>query len=193
MGLRILIIAFGALMWTGASTAAPAGWKTFHDAARGFSISYPAGWRLNPNYDDQGYGYAQGELSDHITGVLLSPPATLQPDTNLLPGESYVLIEILRRTPEKCVAQDFIVDPPMDYRIYDEQHGGDRALLASGDPGDMAEYEDSVTVRSHAPCLGVHEVIASEPADGFGKDEPPFNRAAMTGLLDSVVATLTLR
>ena len=174
---------------SGSATAAP--WHNYTDAKRGFSVSYPESWTLNPAFDDQGYGYAQGDPTDHITGVLLLAPATLQANTNLRAGETYVLVETLPRTPAACVAADFIVDPPADYRIFDEQHGGDRALLTSGDPGDMSAHEDSVTVLSHAPCLAVHEVIGFAPRDGeFGRDERPFNRDKLLKLLDAIRATV---
>ena len=173
------------------ASGADAPWHSYTDAARGFTVSYPDGWTLNPAFDDQGYGYAQGELTDHIVGVFLGAPADLQADTNLRAGQTYVLIETLPRSADKCVAADFIVDPPADYRIFDERHDGDRALLTSGDPGDMSAKEDSVTVLSHAPCLGVHESIGFAPRDGeFGRDERPFDRDKVVKLLDAIRATV---
>ena len=173
------------------SAAADATRHTYADTALGVSVSYPDGWTLNPNFDDQGYGYAQGDPTDHITGALLLAPATLQANTNLRAGETYVLIEPLPRAAAACVAADFIVDPPADYRIFDEQHGGDHAVLTSGDPGDMSAHEDSVTVLSHTPCLAVHEVIGFAPRDGaFGRDERPFDRDKLLKLLDAIRATV---
>ena len=182
-----------AVALAGPAIAQPGGWHRYADAKRGFSVSYPDGWRLVPNHDDQGYGYAQGNADDHITGVLIAAPAAMQPDTNLRAGETYMLIETLPRAPEKCLAADFIVDPPMDYRIFDERQSGDHALLTSGDPGDMSAQEDGVTVLSHAPCLAVHEVIGFAPRDGaFGRDERPFDRDKLVKLLDAIRATVTV-
>jgi hypothetical protein len=175
----------------GPAAAQPTGWHTYTDAKSGFSLSYPDGWTLAPNFDDQGYGYVQGNASDHITGAAVFAPATLQADTNLRAGGTYVLVETLPRSPAKCFAADFIVDPPADYRIFDERNDGDRAVLTSGDPGDMSAHEDSVTVLSHAPCLAVHEVIGFAPRDReFGRDEPPFDRDKLVKLLDAIRATV---
>jgi hypothetical protein len=175
-----------------AAMAAPAGWSVRDFPDRGFSVAVPPGWRLAPGYHDRGYGYYQGDTTDQIAGVLISAPDGLQPDTNLLSSESYLLIERLDRAPDACKAVDFIVDPPADFRILDEGHDGDHALLTSGDPGDMAVYEDSVRVLAHAPCIAVHEVIAWEPTDGFGKDEKPFDHARMRGPMDAIRDTIAI-
>jgi hypothetical protein len=175
-----------------AAVAAPSGWRVRDFPERGFSVAVPRGWRIYPAYHDRGYAYYQGNPKDQIAGVRISAPAGLQPDTNLRANESYLLIERLDRAPKACAAADFIVDPPMDYEIRDERHDGDHALLTSGDPGGMAIYEDSVRVLAHAPCIAVHEVIASAPADGFGKGEPPFDRARMTRAMDAIRATIVV-
>jgi hypothetical protein len=175
-----------------AAMAAPAGWSVHDFPKRGFSVAVPPGWRVNPDYHDRGYAFYQGNKDDQIAGVLISAPAGLQPDTNLRAAESYLLVERLDRAPGACQAADFLVDPPMDFEIRDERHDGDHALLTSGDPGRMSVAEDSVSVLAHAPCIAVHEVIASAPADGFGKDETPFDHARIQAAMDAIRAAIVV-
>jgi hypothetical protein len=186
-GALVVVLAVASL-----AVAAPAGWSVRDFPRSGFSFAAPRGWRVDPGYHDRGYAYYQGNKNDEIAGVRIDAPDGLQPDTNLLSSESYLLIERLDRAPGACKAEDFLVDPPMDFEIHDERYDDGRALRVSGDPGGMAVYEDSVSVLAHAPCIAVHEVIAWEPTDGIGKDETPFDHARMKAAMDAIRATIRI-
>ncbi|HXC56846.1 MAG TPA: hypothetical protein VNU97_16220 [Rhizomicrobium sp.] len=191
MDVRLLRALAAALLLAAASSAADAAdaAHTYSDTARGFSLTYPDGWRVDPNFADQGYGYAQGETDDVRTGVAFSPTIDLAPGTTLESKELKLVVEAARPG-DLCKAAAFLEDPPPDYFT---QVMADTPTLAStlAEPGDMYDVEHIVRIVSQTPCIAVQVFLVyaqSRPHDP--KPVPQFDRHALLAVLDGIVATM---
>lgn len=188
--LRVIPVA-AALLFALCSTsrAAEPGWQTYTDTARGFSISYPDGWTVNPNFTDKGYGYAQGEMDDVRTGVGLSPTIDLAPGTTL-DSKSLVLAVQFARPGDTCKAGAFLADPPPDYFTQMQEDTPDLAHTLA-EPGDMYAVEHIVRIVSRAPCLALQIYLVYAQIRPHDPAPPkPFDRAAVFALLSRIAATL---
>jgi hypothetical protein len=166
----------------------PAGWRTTHDA-RGFSISYPAGWKADPGFADLNYPDNNGERSK-IEGLGLRPTAELQPHTTLQSNQVSVAVEVLPPYRKGCVAGNFLAEPPPDYNSGIDTNTPDFAHMSGGDPGDWYSVEDYVYRVSTKPCLAVHYFIGYATRGGeMVKGAKPFDRAALLAQLDHIRAT----
>ncbi|MEI9989956.1 MAG: hypothetical protein WDM86_07945 [Rhizomicrobium sp.] len=162
-------------------------WHTYTDARRGFSISYPDGWTVDPDFRDLGYGFHQGDADDYRDGVALKPAGDLAPGTNLESDQLVLAIEMARPA-DRCVARAFLVDPSPDVPT-DMPVDKPDAVRTIAQPGDRYIVEHFVIVLSHTPCVAVHYFVNSarlRPGDG----KKPFDEGALVAYLNRIAETL---
>jgi hypothetical protein len=186
--LRLAALTLAALV---AGGAAPAGWQSTHDA-RGFTVSYPADWKANPDYFDSDYPTSDGP-PPQLHALALSPVGDLQPGTTLASSDVRVMVAVLPPFRERCEALSFIAAPPPDFNSGIDSDTPDYAHVTGGDPGGWYTYEDFVWRISVKPCVAVHYTIGYHAADSDqAKSEKPFDRVALLKLLDAIRASVTL-
>ncbi len=169
--------------------AIDASWHVYYDSARHFSIAYPDGWTVNPQYADKGYRFGQGDADDVRYGLAISPTAELQPGTNL-DSKSLVLAVEPARPGDTCQANAFLADPPPDYTTQTIQ---DTPVMAHtlAEPGDVYAIEHIVQMVSRTPCLAVQVTLVYRQTPLHAPHpEPQFDRRQLFALLDEIVASL---
>jgi len=170
--------------------AAPAGWQTYRDDARGFTVSFPADWKPNPDYHDDDYPTSD-EPPPRIHALAVTPTGDLQPGTTL--NSVHIAIVPLPPFRSQCAAWSFIATPPPDFNSGFDVDTPDYAHVTGGDPGGWYTYEDFVWRISTTPCIGVHYTISYHADDSDqAKSEKPFDRAKLLALLDAIRATVVL-
>jgi hypothetical protein len=181
-----------ALLAAAPSAAAPAGWQTYRDAARGFAVSFPGDWKANPDYHDDDYPTSDAP-PPRIAALAVMPTGDLQPGTTLNSASVRIAIVPLPSFRSECAAWSFIAVPPPDFNSGFDVDTPDYAHVVGGDPGGWYTYEDYVWRISTTPCVGVHYTIGYH-ADGSdqAKSEKPFDRAKLLALLDAIRATVVL-
>jgi hypothetical protein len=188
---RLLFVLPALLIVASASPAAtPAGWQTYHDGARGFTVSFPGDWKPNPDYYDDDYP-TDGDPPPRIPALAIVTTGDLQPGTTLNSGDVRILILPLPSFRSECAAWSFIAMPPPDFNSAFDIDTPAYAHLAGGDPAGWYAYEDYVWRISTKPCVGVHYTIGYH-ADGSdqAKGEKPFDRVKLLALLDAIRATI---
>jgi hypothetical protein len=182
-----LVIA--ALGMIGCAQAAEPGWSTYTDAKRGFSISYPSDWKVNPAFVDKGYRFFQGETDDTRDGIAFSPTTDIAPGTTLQSNQLVLAVE-RARAGDACTAAAFLTDPPPDYftqRIVDKPE----AVQTVAEAGDLYNIEHIVVMASRSPCIAVqYTLIYSRNSRGDPDAPKPFDRTAVIGLLNKIASTL---
>ncbi len=180
------------LLLTSSSPAAtPAGWQTYHDA-RGFAVSFPGDWKINPNYYEDDYPTGEG-APPRTHALAIVPTGALDPGSTLDSGGVRIMVLPLPPFRADCAARSFIAEPPPDFSSAFDADTPDYAHLVGGDPGGWYTYEDYVWRISVKPCVGVHYAFVYH-ADGSdqAKSERPFDRTRLLKLLDAIRATVAL-
>ncbi len=186
---RVALASAMLIAFAGTAFADEPGWHTYTDAAHGFSISYPDGWAVNPNFADKGYGYSQGDSDDVRTGLGISPAVDIAPSTTL-ESKSLVLAVQFARPGDACRARAFLADPPPDYVTTVDQDTPD-AAHAIAEPGDLYSVEHLVRIVSHTPCIALQiYLVYAQPRPRDPKPTPPFDRSAVFAALSRIAATL---
>ena len=162
----------------------PAGWKTYADAALGFTIAYPPDWSVDPARRSPG---PDGD----IPGVAFGIPASLAAGTNLSADLTGVTVDHVDAG--VCDAGRFLADPQDLHHLTDPS--GTWSVATMTDAGAGQSYEMTVYARKgRTACLAVRYVIHSSNLENY---EPgavkPFDRAALVALFDRIRATLALR
>jgi hypothetical protein len=183
-------VVLGLLLATSCAQAAEPGWSTYADTKRGFSISYPEGWKVDPSHVEKGYGFFQGDRDDIRDGLALVPTADIAPGTNLESDQLALMIERARPA-DRCVASAFLLDTPPDNVVQTIVNKPD-AVQTVADAGDLYTVEHIVMIASQAPCLAVHYVIFASQIRRGDSAVKPFDRTAVIGLLNKIASTLTL-
>lgn len=189
MRLSVLIAALLTVFGSVPAQAAdvPAGWQTY--SGRGFSIGYPAGWTVNPNFVEKGYRFFQGDMDDKREGVAFSPSYDLAPGTTLQSNQ-LTLAVMPARPGDLCTAAGFLLDPPPDYftrRVVDKPE----AVQTIAEAGDLYIIEHVIVMASKKPCLAVHYTIVYAREQRGAADAPkPFNREQLFNLLNAIGNTL---
>lgn len=187
---RIATGALLAALSAAPAAAAPAGWQTYHDA-RGFSVSFPADWKANPNYYDQ--DYPTGDEPARLPALAIAPTGELQPGTTLFAEQLHVAILPLPPSRTACVASGFIAEPPPDYNSGFDVDRPEYAHLTGGDPGGWYTFEDYVWRLSVKPCFAVHYAIAYYAEDSEqARSLKPFDRAKLLHVMDAIRASVVL-
>ena len=176
-------LVFALALVAGTARAAPPGLATYTDTKNGFAIDYPSDWKVNPNWVDKGYGFFQGDTDDVHPGIAFTPSGDIAPGTTLQSDQLVFAIET-PRTGAKCVASDFLVDPPPDY--FTNVHVDKPDVVDTvAQAGDQYIIEHIVIVARQTPCLAVHYVIVSARAGG-----KPYDRDGLIAALNRITGTL---
>jgi hypothetical protein len=163
----------------------------YTDAKRGFSISYPDGWTVDPAYRDKGYGFFQGESDDYREAVALKPTIDLAPGTTLQSDQLVLMIETARPG-DTCEARAFLVDPPPDYVTQTPEIKPD-AVRSIAQAGDLYTIEHIVLLATKTPCIAAHYIIVTRRISGNDPAAPkPFSEKALFAYLNDIAATLRL-
>ncbi len=165
----------------------PADWKSYSDTANGFSISYPADWKLERRYSYVGFG------PDHeIHGVAFAIPASMAAGTNLSSNMTTVSVETL---PDKgiCDARRFIPEPQDLKTLKNAGRVWSTANTADAGAGNL--YDVAVfALPGTSPCLAVRYVIHST---NIGNYDPgtvkAFDRVALIRKFAAIRHTLRLK
>jgi hypothetical protein len=167
--------------------AIPHGWKTYTDAKLGFSISYPADWRIDRSYVFTGFG------PDHdIHGVAFTIPQSLAKGTNLSPNMTNVSVETVSG-PGACDATRFLPDP-QDLRTL-KNAGRTWSTANAQDAGAGNFYDIAVfALPGSKPCLAVRYFIHST---NIGNYDPgtvkAFDRVGLVKTFATIRRTLRLK
>lgn len=177
------------LLLGGSATAADATWRTYTDAAHRFSIDYPDGWRVDPNFADKGYRFLQGDADDVRTGIGLSPTTDLAPGTDLQ-SNSLVLAIQFARPGDLCKASSFLADPSPDYATQVLQDTPEQARTMA-EPGDLYAVEHIVHMISQKPCIALQIYLVTAQRHPHDPSPPkPYDRQALFALLSQITATM---
>lgn len=163
----------------GASAANAA---TYSDAARGFAIDYPDGWKVNPNFVDKGYRFYQGETDDVRDGVAFSPSSDVAPGTTLQSDQLMLVVE-RARPGDLCQAGAFLLDPPPDY-FTRTVVSKPEAVQTLAEAGDLYTIEHVVMMVAPRPCLAVHYIIAA------ARSGKPFDHGKLLDNLNGIAKTI---
>lgn len=169
--------AFAAL----AAPAAASPWQHYSDATLGWSISYPQGWKADPNYVSPAHG---------IHGVSFTIADSVQPGTNLSHNNTAISVENL---PGKDCKPSQFVDPA-DH-VHKLRADGRTYLAAdSEDAGAGNFYETRIfVIPGTSPCLAVRYLIHST---NIGAYDPgtikAFNEKKLVRMFDAIRASLIL-
>ena len=175
----------------GLAAAQDASWQSYHDP-RGFTVSYPAGWKADPNYFDTDYP-TDGDPPPQLHALALSPSGELQPGTTLSSKDVRVTVAVLPPFRERCEALSFVAAPPPDFNSGIDTETPDYAHVTGGDPGGWYTYEDFVWRISVKPCVAVHYYVGYYAADSDqAKSLKSFDRVALLKLLDAIRARVAL-
>ncbi|MEJ0043152.1 MAG: hypothetical protein WDM81_13490 [Rhizomicrobium sp.] len=182
-------ILFALLLFAGAAQAQDVSWQTYTDTTRGFSMSYPPGWKVDPNFVDKGYRFHQGDTDDVRDGVAVTPGGDLAPGSTLQSDQLVLAVERARPA-DLCVAKGFLLDPPPDYftqTLLDTP----QAAQTVAEAGDLYSIEHIVVMASRTPCIAVqYTIVTARPQQGDAKPSKPFDRQALIGLLNHIAATV---
>ncbi len=179
--------ALGLLLALAVPAAAEPAWHVYSDAKRNFSIAYPDGWTVDPDFRDKGYGFFQGDTDDYRGGVALKPTADLAPGTNLESDQLVLAVETARPG-DLCQAKSFLVDPPPDY-FTDVAVDKPEVARTVANAGDLYTIEHIVLIGVRQPCIAAHYILVYGQRHGSGAP-PDFDRAAVIGLLNKIAATI---
>ncbi len=180
-------LAVAVLLCLCTNAAAEPAWHTYTDAKRGFSISYPDGWTVDPNYRDKGYGFFQGDADDVREAVALKPANELAPGTNLESDQIVLAVETARPG-DSCSARSFLVDAPPDY-FTDVPIDKPDVVRTVANAGDLYTIEHIVLIGVRQPCIAAHYILVYGQNHGPSA-APPFDRAAVLGLLNKIASTI---
>ena len=165
-----------------ASSAAHAsGWHKYRDTKLGFSISYPDGWRVDP---DHVYG-ALGPGRE-IHGVAFMVASKFTAGTNLS-DDSYLAVEVLPGA-RTCTAEQFIGDAIDKPRMKTSASGMKWSVQDGIDQGAGNTYDETVQAAiGTQPCLATRALAHST---NIGNYDPGtvrgFNRAAFNRTIDKM-------
>jgi len=164
--------------------APPAGWKTYTDAALGFTIAYPPDWKVDPARRSPG-------PDADIPGVAFNIPAGLAAGTNLSADLTGVTVDHIDGS-GACNAGRFLADPQGLHDVVDR--GRTWSVATMTDAGAGQSYEMTVyALKGPTACLAVRYVIHSSNIENY---EPgavkPFDRAALVAVFDRIRGTLAL-
>lgn len=163
-----------------------ADFETFASATHGFSIRYPKGWTVNPNYRDESWGPGH-----EITGVSFTIPKSMTTGTNLA-DDTRLAVETLPDA-STCTADQFlpgtgsVASPVTD-------DGTEYSVATFSDAGAGNIFDQTVYALSGtSPCLGVVYVIHSSNIGNFDPGAvTAFDRAKLTAEFDTIRRSLVI-
>lgn len=183
--MKFASIVLTAALALAASPSAAAPWKHYSDNRLGWSIAYPAGWKVDPNYVSSSLG------PDHeIKGVSFAIPDSVQPGTNLSHNDTAISIESLPGA--DCKPAQFV--DPAEHVHKVKADGRTYTAADSGDAGAGNRYETQIfMIDGTSPCLAVRYFIHYAAIENFDPGTiKAFNEKKLIALFDRIRATLTL-
>ena len=163
----------------------PTGWRIYGDTRLGFSIAYPADWRI-----DRAHVYPISIDDTRIAGVAFMIPPELALHTNLSTG-SYLSIESSPSAPT-CKASAFLSTTDTER---DENRGSLRwSIGTSGDAGAGNFYDETVyALKDSRPCLALRYFIHSTNVANYSPGTvKQFDKAGLVRLFDRIRSTFAL-
>ena len=177
---RVLIgaLVLGAAVLPAAADA-PKGWKTYTDAKAGWSISYPANFAVDTQYQSLA-------MDPPVSGVSFSVPETWGKGTNL--NEALVSVQVL---PGKtCKPSQFLSDPE---EVRTVKADGRTYLTATMPDGGMSQMRVTTLFLVSGTCTAVTYFVHSTQREVIDPMPKQYDDAKLTRLFDQIRATLTLR
>jgi hypothetical protein len=175
-----------ALLVSQAAAAVPAGWKTFHDPRLGFTIAYPAGWRVDAHHESVSRG------PDYpIPGVAFHIPAALAAGTNLSPDQTFLSVESQPGSNSKPA----VFLDPVESEHPLEADGRRYTVASSADAGAGNIYETRLFVLDGtSPCIAVRYFVRSTNIHNYDPGTvKAYDARTLTSTFDAIRATLVLK
>jgi hypothetical protein len=163
----------------------PTGWRIYGDAKLGFSVAYPAKWRV-----DRAHVYPTPIDDTRIVGVAFMIPPKLALHTNLS-TDSYLSIESAPST-DTCKPNAFLATSDTQR---DEDHGSLLwSVATSGDAGAGNLYDETVyALKGSHPCLAIRYFVHSTNVGNYTPGTvKQFDRAGLFGTFDRIRSTFAL-
>ncbi len=165
--------------------------QVYESGSQGFSVRYPAGYTVNPNFQYQELG-----PNNEINGVSFTIPSSTAAGTNL-GQDSYISVEEIPNT-EDCNAGLFLPPNSMTGVLgitTTTENGVTYSVASSTGAGAGNRYEETAyAIPGTNPCIAVHYfihygVIENYPA-GAAK---AFDRQSILDQFDAIRKTLTIQ
>ncbi len=165
--------------------------QVYESGSNGFSIRYPAGYTVNPNFQYQELGPGKG-----ISGVSFTIPTSTAAGTNLAP-DSYVSVEEIPQA-QACSADLFLPPNSMSGVLgvtTTTENGVTYSVASSTGAGAGNRYEEvAYAIPGTNPCIAVHYfihygVIENYPAGAV----KAFDRQSILDQFDAIRKTLTIQ
>ncbi len=161
--------------------------EVYVNSANGFSVRYPAGYSVNPDYQYKALGPGK-----EIQGVKFTIPAEMSTGTNLSGYDTGVSIEVIPNVRE-CTADLFVFQNVKSVLLTDREI--EYSVATTTDAGAGNYYEESVwAFPGTNPCVAVRYLIHSM---NFGNYPPgtvrEFNRNAILEQFDAIRRALIMR
>jgi hypothetical protein len=160
----------------------PTGWRIYGDAKLGFSIAYPAKWRV-----DRTHMYPAPVGDARIAGVAFIVPPELTLHTNLSTN-SYLSVESAPAT-GTCGPSAFLETTDTQRDEYqDSLHW---SVATAGDAGAGNLYDETIYVlKDSRPCLAIRYFIHSTNVENYTPGTVrQFDRAELVRLFDRIRST----
>lgn len=158
--------------------------QVFESGSDGFSIRYPLGYTVEPNYT-----YTEFGPSKSIHGVKFTIPASIAKGTNL-GSDSYVSVEQIPAV-NVCTASLFLDDPRVVATSVTD-NGMMYSVASSTGAGAGNRYAETVyAIPGSNPCIAVRYFVHYSVIDNY----PPgtvnqFDEASLTAQFDTIRHTL---
>lgn len=160
--------------------------QVFESGEEGFSIRYPAGYTVNPDYVDTQFGPGK-----EIGGVSFTIPESLTTGTNLA-TDTYISVEEIPQS-QQCSASMFLPDSVTSQNQTDNGVAYSVASFTGAAAGNR--YDETVyALPDTNPCIAVrylihYGVIENYPAGTVQE----FDKQALLNQFDSIRRTLVIQ
>jgi hypothetical protein len=177
-------ITLAAGLMAAATPGVPAGWRTYTNHMLGYSISYPADWRVITDYVYPGFG-----PDFPIKGVAFEIPSRISARTNLVPHLTNVSVES-RGGRGPCDARRFIPEPSDMHDV--TEFGRTWSVATQKDAAVGNRYDIKVfVVKGSSPCIAVRYFIHFMTFENFEEGTArQFDRPGLIRAFDAVRKTL---
>lgn len=160
------------------STDPLASWATYSTST--YSVKYPSGYLLNPNYAYDQFGQAK-----LIHGISFSVPEAMATGTNLS-ADTHVSVEQLPRA--RVCSGDIYIKADVSATKVTGPNGIEYSVASTTGAGAGNFYEEIVfAVSSSTPCTAVRYLIHSTNIGNYPEGTVrEFDRAALLGEFDQI-------
>ncbi|HVZ75779.1 MAG TPA: MliC family protein [Candidatus Paceibacterota bacterium] len=162
--------------------------QIYATSTAGFSIRFPQGYTLDPNYSYQALGPGKS-----IPGVKITIPASVATGTNLA-SDTYASVEWLPKATASCTA-DLFLDMGNGGKVTTfSDNGVDYSVATTTDAAAGNRYDEAVfAIPGTNPCTAIrymihYGVIENYPAGAVTE----FDRTSLVNTFDAIRRTLVL-